>query len=487
MNAKDSANTSSLLTLCATATGTSPDTWTLQPIAGEGSNRRYYRLMPCDIARKPLIGVIGENKEENAAFIYLSRHFSAMELNVPAVMAVSPDGMMYIEQDLGDNSLFKEIKNSIACGVFGDKEMRLLCKTIKALPRLQMEGAHGLDFDKCYPLPAFDKQSIMWDLNYFKYCFLKLQPVDVSEPLLESDFNTLCSNLLSLPCDAFMYRDFQSRNVMIKDNEPFFIDFQGGRKGPALYDLASFVWQAKANYPSEVKETLIGTYYNEMEKYSHTPREEFNRQLSLLVLFRTLQVLGAYGFRGLVEKKRHFVESIPFALNNLKELCHKGILAPYPHLESIALQLAGVANATATEKKALTVTVSSFSFKRGIPYDQSGNGGGYVFDCRAVNNPAKYEQYKSLTGLDQSVIDFLEQDGEITAFLQHVYALVDAHVERYMQRGFTHLSINFGCTGGQHRSVYSAQHTGMHIWEKYGIKVEIVHHEQKKRTTLESK
>jgi hypothetical protein len=274
-----------------------------------------------------------------------------------------------------------------------------------------------------------------------------------------------------------MYRDFQSRNVMLVNDEPYFIDFQGGRRGPVYYDVASFLWQAKANFSPELRDELISTYIESLKKYREVYESKFLKQLRQFVLFRTLQVLGAYGFRGYFEKKPHFIQSIPFALHNLRELLKEGF-DEYPYLSHILKEMVNLKQFADATKRELEVRVVSFAYKKGIPDDPSGNGGGYVFDCRAINNPGKYERYNNVTGLDEPVIKFLEEDGEIIEFLNNIYPLVDRHVKRYIERKFTNLMVAFGCTGGQHRSVYAAQHVAEHISKKFGVKVVLVHREQ---------
>ena len=283
-----------------------------------------------------------------------------------------------------------------------------------------------------------------------------------------------------------MYRDFQSRNVMIKDGEPWLIDFQGGRKGPFYYDVASFLWQAKANYPESLRQELLQEYLDALRVYCKIDETEFYSQLRHFVLFRTMQVLGAYGFRGYFEKKPHFMQSIPFAIENLRQLLQHPY-PEYPYLCEVLQQLTELKQFKDQQKKPLVVKVMSFAYKKGIPDDTTGNGGGYVFDCRAINNPGKYDRYKPFIGLDKPVILFLEEDGEILTFLKHVYALVDASVKRYMERGFTNLSVCFGCTGGQHRSVYAAQHLAEHLNEKFGVEINLIHREQNIQQTLPAK
>lgn len=400
------------------------------------------------------------------------------------------------------------------------KEQELLRRTIRELPNIQMRGARGLDFSNCYPQAEFDVNSVLFDLNYFKYCFLKATELDFHEMKLEADFRLLAKDLTAEKCDAFLYRDFQARNVMLDSKgNPYFIDFQGGRKGPYYYDLASFLWQASAKYPYKLRRELVYEYYNALKQFTEVPTpHHFVARLSLFVLFRILQVLGAYGFRGYFERKQHFITSIPPAIQNLRELLDVTNF-PYPYLMSLLRkltelpqfqQIATVASRADGYKTTdrnpytphpqdgpptfskydaqgpLVVKVYSFSYRKGIPEDESGNGGGYVFDCRSTHNPGRYEPYKQLTGLDEPVIRFLEDDGEILTFLESVYKLADAHVRRYIQRGFTSLMFSFGCTGGQHRSVYSAQHLAEHLHDKFGIEVRICHREQGITQTLNS-
>lgn len=465
----------------------------LQPISGSGSNRRYFREVKAD--GTSVIRVDGTSREENHAFIVMARHFRQLGLPVPEVLDVSRDEMSYTQSDLGDTLLFDYIAHGRATGEFSAPEMDVLEKTLRALAHIQTEGAVGLDWSVCYPVSEFDRRSICWDLNYWKYCFLKGTRIEFSESRLEDDFERLTLTLLQNQIQGFMYRDCQSRNVMVvpaaDGYKPYFIDFQGGRKGPVQYDVASFLWQAKAHFSDEVRNRLIEAYLDEqshicLQQGRTFDRTAFSRTLPYYVLFRTLQVLGAYGYRGLFEHKAHFIESIPYALCNLQRLFeqHADLQEEYPYIYEVSQRLQTLplavlpAKAALQAALALLVTVYSFSFRKGIPVDESGNGGGYVFDCRSTHNPGKYEQYKMLTGRDKPVIDFLEQDGEIVAFLDNVYALVDHHVERFIERGFTRLQICFGCTGGQHRSVYSAEATAHHLHDKYGIQVHLVHREQ---------
>ena len=450
------------------------DADSITELPSSGSNRRYFRLS----GDQTLIGVSGTSPEENQAFLYMARHFREKGLPVPEVYAKSDDARFYLQEDLGNMLLFDAIEKGRKSSVFDEEEKRLLHKTIRLLPRVQFVGADGFDFSRCYPQAEFNQRSILWDLNYFKYCFLKATGMDFQENCLEDDFQKMASVLLRNASATFMYRDFQSRNVMIKEGEPWLIDFQGGRKGPVYYDVASFLWQAKARYPEDLRNELLADYMDALRQYMPVDETYFLSQLRHFVLFRTLQVLGAYGFRGYFEKKPHFIQSVPFAMDNLRVLLAKNY-PEYPYLCDILRKLTNLKQfSDDIQKRMLEVKIVSFAYKKGIPNDPTGNGGGFVFDCRAINNPGKYERYNHFTGLDEPVIRFLEEDGEITRFLEHVYELVDASVNRYLDRGFTNLMVCFGCTGGQHRSVYSAQHLAEHIHRKFGVKVNLIHREQ---------
>ncbi len=483
-------------------------------LTGSASHRRYYRLTGAD--GRTLIGVEGTDADENRAFLTIDRHFAAQGINVPKVVAV--DGLCYLQEDLGTTVLYDALAAGRASGNYGPDEVALLRKTLAALPKIQVEGARGLDFSVCYPQPSFDARMVDFDLNYFKYDFLKLVGVEFNEVFLQDDFDRLKADLLAEPSDTFLYRDFNARNVMLVDGEPWFIDFQGGRRGPVYYDVASFLWQARARYPEALREELLQVYLDALKAYMPVDEAHFRERLRLFILFRMLQVLGCYGYRGLWEGNKAFSSSIPPALAIVKsllpfndypylsevlaKLCggdpEEGVLFPEPvatlgHIrgrgpqarngtvggteQSLIAEGSGN-NTPSGERSPLIVTVYSFSFRKGIPEDTSGNGGGYVFDCRSVHNPGKYERFKQLTGLDEPVIQFLEEDGEILRFLDHVYALVDAHVERFLERGFTHLLVSFGCTGGQHRSAYSAQHLAEHLVARYPVRVHLIHRER---------
>lgn len=461
-----------------------------EQITGSGSPRQYFRLSD---GTNTAIGVIGTSVEENDAFVGLTRHFEQQHLPVPHIYAVSSDRMTYLQSDLGSTSLYDALATGRQSGQYSEEDAEMLAQAIAQLPRMQILGAQGLDTSLCYPTRAMDATSIMFDLNYFKYSFLKLlRGIDFNELQLEHDFQELTRDILAtVPNEpSLILRDCQARNVMLTASQPHFIDYQGCRLGPVEYDLASFLWQSSARYPDALRARLVDTYIQALSELRPTDADVVRSNLRLMVFFRILQVLGAYGFRGYIEHKSYFLNSIPPAINNLRQVLDEGVAHKYPYLESILTQVVDfiTQQEQAKTKSAvlptsptcpLTVTIWSFSYKRGIPADPSGNGGGYVFDCRAPHNPGRYAPYKQLTGLDAPVIQFLEDDGEILTFLSHIYPLAESHVARYVERNFTSLTFCFGCTGGQHRSVYSAQHLAEHLRARFPqIRIHLIHREQ---------
>ncbi len=463
------------------------ESYTGQTLSGKtelptsGSHRRYFRLKGGNIS---IIGVLGTSEAENRAFVALSRHFKEKGIRVPTVLAVADDGMSYIQEDLGDNMLFQMISQGRESGHYNSYETNLLCRTIEQLPKIQFKGAQGLDWNVCYPEKAFDGRLVDFDLNYFKYCFLKATGLEFNESKLQDDFERVKADLLKDDTNTFLYRDFQSRNVIIRDGEPYFIDYQDGRRGPIYYDVASFIWQARSRFPEDLKQELIRSYLRALRSYTEVDEEQFRSRLRLFVLFRTLQVLGAYGFRGYFEKKPHFLASVPYALDNLRNLLRTPF-DDYPYLNGILTKLTNMPQFyEIMEDKRLEVHIYSFAYKKGIPADNTGNGGGYVFDCRSINNPGKYEHYRQFNGNDPEVIKFLEDDGEVNVFLDSVYKLVDAHVERFIERKFTHLQVSFGCTGGQHRSVFCAEHLARHLKGRYNVRIKLTHRELDIEKTL---
>ncbi|MDB5227988.1 MAG: hypothetical protein JWN78_2181 [Bacteroidota bacterium] len=455
-----------------------------------GSDRIYYRLHS---AANSAIGTYGKDTKENETFIHHTRHFHQKEIAVPQIYAVSNDKQYYLQQDLGDVSLYSLIKTH---GI-SDEVKLYLREVLHQLAFLQIKGAENFDFASCYPISKFNRSSMFWDLNSFKYYFARIARAQFSEVKLNKDFHWLCDYLLQEKNLYFMYRDCQSRNVMIHDEKIFFIDYQGGRKGPLQYDAASLLWQAGAKIPYALRDQLFDFYTEKVESLIEIDKQDFKDRYYAFVLIRMLQVLGAYGFRGLIEKRTHFIESILPAIENIRWfLANVNLKIELPELYNVLHQLcqADFLNIAEAEKldeketatqvwnnnadKKLKVEVNSFSYRRSIPEDTHGNGGGFVFDCRGLHNPGRYDPYKEFTGKDASVIEFLEARSKVKEFLESVYKVIDINIQDYLQRDFEHLQINFGCTGGQHRSVYCAEQTAKYITEKYRIPVQLRHIER---------
>jgi aminoglycoside/choline kinase family phosphotransferase len=447
-----------------------------------GSSRRYFRVKT---DKRFLIGAYNLNIEENNAFFSFSKHFHECGLPVPEVLAISDSKEIYIQTDFGDDTLFNHVETCLKNGKYDEETIELYKKSLDKLIDFQIIGHKGLDYSKAFPTSEFDEMSIMDDLNYFKYCFLKEhEEISFNETRLDADFQTLTRYILEAPSDFFMYRDFQSRNIMIVDNEPYFIDYQGGRKGPLQYDVVSLLYQVKAKMPQELRDELIDYYKQQLSKSCRDARpcvstSDFDKYFPAFVLLRLLQVLGAYGFRGLIQKKLHFMQSIPYAIREIMNVNKKWPL-PFelPELQAVIKQFdVLLAKYENVEPERLTITVNSFSFKNGgVPYDKSGNGGGFVFDCRALPNPGRYIEFKQKTGEDVEVQEFMDDKPDTHYFMQNVQLLVFQSIDNYLERGFKNLQINFGCTGGQHRSVFFAQRVGEMIHENYPmVNVEINH------------
>src|SRR6266852_3752950 len=454
----------------------------VQPLQGEvgGSGRKIIRLAS---EKTSAIGILYGVREENVAFLEFSRHFRRHGLRVPEIYAEDLDQSAYLEQDLGDTTLFEFLSKNRAGGNIAPQVVEAYRKVVAVLPRFQVEAGRDLNYSVCYPCASFDRQSIAWDLNYFKYYFLRLAGIPFNEQALENDFGRLTDFLLSAPSDYFLYRDFQSRNVMLPGGQPFFLDYQGGRKGALQYDIASLLYDAKADLPPELRQQLLDHYLDRLACFIKLDREAFLRHYYAFVYVRIMQALGAYGFRGFYERKAHFLQSVPYALKNLRWLLHHVELpielpplmgAFQSMLASEKLQ--GLAN----EAENLVVRIFSFSFHRGVPRDESGHGGGFVFDGRSLPNPGREERFKALIGKDAPVIDYLNQQESVHQFLASVMSLVDASVSSYRQRGFKNLMVSFGCTGGQHRSVYLAEQLAKHFRATNGVEVTVRHLELEK-------
>ena len=453
------------------------DIITVNNLPLSGSSREYFRIKG---ETKSAIGVFNNDYKENVAFVEFSKHFKNQGLKVPEIYNTNLEYNTYLQEDLGYETLFSIIEKNRNHEDYTEILSKYTIKVVEELPRFQYKAHQGLDYSNAYPRAAFDKQSMQWDLSYFKYYFLKLANISFDEQNLENDFLTFMEYLNNVDSDYFLFRDFQTRNIMIKDDEPWFIDYQGGRKGALQYDLASFLYDAKADIPQYLREELLDKYIESAKKHFPLDGDKFKKEFYPFVLIRIMQAMGAYGFRGFYEKKVHFLKSIPYAIKNLSWILDNiEIDINIPHLISALREITKSDKLKNIAKTSiLNVSITSFSYKKGIPQDTSGNGGGFVFDCRWIHNPGRYEPYKKLNGRDQPVIEFLDKEIDMEIHLNSVYSLVDRAVERFIDRDFTHLMVNFGCTGGQHRSVYSAEHLAKHLKEKFNIKIKVHHIEQ---------
>ena len=448
-----------------------------QPLQGQlgGSGRNIIRLAG---SGHTAVGILYSVREENLAFLEFSRHFRRHGLPVPEIYAEDLAHGAYIEEDLGDTTLFEFLSAHRDGDAIAPEVVAAYRKVVAELPRFQIVAGRDLNYKVCYPRSSFDRQSIAWDLNYFKYYFLRLAGVPFNEQALELDFSRLTKLLLAAPHDYFLYRDFQSRNVMLRDGSPWFLDYQGGRKGALHYDIASLLYDGKADLPPALRQELLDHYLDVLSAYIDLDRDAFMEHYYAYVYVRILQALGAYGFRGFYERKAHFLQSVPYALKNLRWLAHNVRLpVALPSLLDAlqAMQASEKLRNLSAPAPGLTVRVFSFSFHNGIPADESGNGGGFVFDGRSLPNPGREEQYRQLTGKDEPVIEYLDRQPGVHEFLDHAFSLVDSSVANYLQRGFSNLIVSFGCTGGQHRSVYLAEHLAEHLRGTNGVDVKVRH------------
>jgi len=450
----------------------------IKPLAAHGSNREYFRITS---KSRSVIGAKNEDRLENEAFVTFSKHFRDKDLAVPEIYAEDLEHQIYLQQDLGNTTLFDYLlKVRAGEQAFPDELLKTYEQVVEKLPEFQIKGGKGLDYRKSYPHHSFDLQSMMWDLNYFKYYFLKLAHIRFNEQQLEADFRTFTDFLLQADGGHFLYRDFQSRNIMLKDGEPWFIDYQGGRQGALQYDIASLLFDAKADLPFDVREHLLNHYLDAVAKLIPIDREAFTKHYYAFVFIRIMQAMGAYGYRGFYERKTHFLQSIPYAIRNLEYLMQKVdlpikipvMLDVFQQLiRSSALRDFGKANLR------LKVRVSSFSYKHGVPVDDRGHGGGFVFDCRFLPNPGREIAYKKLSANDQPVIGWFSDQPDMDRWLKRLFTMVDAAVTSYEEQNFTDLMISFGCTGGQHRSVHSANRLAAHLKETHDIDVVLSHRE----------
>lgn len=453
----------------------------IQKLPQTASYREYYRI---SYNGDTVIGVINEDRKENEAFLSFSKTFDKLNLNVPKVLYEDLDNDVYLLNDLGDTTLYSVIYQHKHDYKAAPQLIELYKSALEQLLKFQITADKAIDYKYCYPRAKFDRQSIVWDLNYFKYDFLKLGRITFDEQLLENDFQKFADFVSSVSTDYFLYRDFQSRNIMLKDEQIYFIDYQGGRKGALQYDVASLLYDAKAEIPNYLREELLNHYLEKLESDYGLDKSEFMKSYYAFVLMRIMQAMGAYGFRGLFEKKVHLIKSILPARKNLKYLLENGKLDfDIPHLHEVFQNIITSDEFNIYEERflpnnKLSVTITSFSYKREIPIDLADNGGGFVFDCRGLDNPGRHLEYKLLNGRDSSVIKFLIENSNVDEFMNSVYKLVDSTLQKYIERGFKNLMVNFGCTGGQHRSVYCADKLYEYLKNKYDINVFLSHIEQ---------
>jgi aminoglycoside/choline kinase family phosphotransferase len=449
----------------------------VRPLQGElgGSGRKILRL---SAGPRTAIGILYDVSEENAAFLAFSRHFRRHGLPVPEIYAEDLNQGAYLEEDLGDTTLFEFLSKNRAGGAIAPQVVEAYKKVVAILPRFQVEAGRDLDYSVCYPISSFDRQSIAWDLNYFKYYFLRLAGIPFNEQALEHDFSRLTDFLLSAPRDYFLYRDFQSRNIMLRDGQPYFVDYQGGRKGALQYDIASLLYDAKADLPPELRQQLLYDYLRALESFIPVDRQAFLSYYYSYVYVRIMQALGAYGFRGFYERKAHFLQSVPYALKNLRWLLHHAELPIALPALMAAFQgtlASEKLQSLASDADNLVIRVFSFSFHQGFPTDETGNGGGFVFDGRSLPNPGREDRFKSLTGQDAPVIDYLNQQESVHQYFASVLSLIDSTISTYQSRGFKNLMVSFGCTGGQHRSVFLAEQLAKRLRTRSGVEVILRH------------
>ena len=452
------------------------------PLQGElgGSGRKIIRLAN---EKHRAIGILYGVREENVAFLEFSKHFRRHGLPVPEIYAEDLTHGAYLEEDLGDTTLFEFLSKNRSGGNIAPEVVEAYRKVVAVLPRFQVEAGRDLNYKVCYPISSFDRQSIAWDLNYFKYYFLRLAGIPFNEQVLEDDFSRLTEFLLSAPRDYFLYRDFQSRNILLRNGDPFFVDYQGGRKGALQYDIASLLYDAKADLPPDLRQQLLDHYLDRLSSFIKLDRAAFMQHFYPYVYIRIMQALGAYGFRGFYERKAHFLQSVPYALKNLRWLLHNVRLTiPLPALMNAFKDMLSSEKlqGLATDADNLVVRIFSFSFHQSVPKDETGNGGGFIFDGRSLPNPGREERFKTLTGKDAPVIEYLQQQESVHQFLASVLSLVDASIGTYQQRRFKNLMVSFGCTGGQHRSVYLAEQLAKRLRARSGLEVVVRHLELEK-------
>lgn len=463
-----------LLALYSDYTGTKPVR--VEAIPPSGSGRRYFRLFGDS---NPVIAAYNPDISENEAFFYLTNHLAEKGFRVPKLFAVSSCRRFYLLQDLGNVSLLDLIERNRKQQ--SDSHNNLLLRVVSDLVEFQTKGAVAISTDKLFPIARISAQTIRWDLNYFKYCFLKLSGVIFDEIKLEALFDWLTGAIGKQPY-TLQYRDFQSRNILVSENTPYYIDYQGARMGPPTYDIASFLYQARAQFSNSQRIHLLNEYAALLSEQTGIEYAQIITDFQISAIFRILQTLGAYGYRGLFQRKEHFRKSISPALNNLSELLAGINLPQFAYLNdligTVKEQFLLVPDThSIPENEGLTVTIYSFSLKKGYPPEHPEHGGGFVFDCRFLPNPGRIDSYKLLTGLDLPVVQYLDAETAVQEFLQNIFQMIGDVIQTYQKRGFSHLSVSFGCTGGQHRSVYCAEKLARNIAERFGIPTRVTHRE----------
>lgn len=450
----------------------------LAPVRADASSRKIYRLSQ---GQTTAIGVLNDDARENRAFIEFSRHFRGQGIPVPDIYAEHASGTSYLEEDLGDTTLFQFLGKHRTPSGFPENVVAAYREVVRWLPKIQIVAGRSLDDQWCYPRKSFDKQSMLWDLNYFKYYFLTLGGVAFHEERLEEDFSVFADYLLAARKDFFLFRDFQSRNVMLREGHPTFIDYQGGRRGALQYDIASLLYDAKADVPFELRDELLDYYVREASQHAPIDTAEFKTFFPGFALIRIMQAMGAYGLRGFHEKKPLFLQSIPYAIRNIEHiLLGSNLPVDVPELLAVFKRLIGTSTLRqfGSAKLKLKVRIQSFSYKDGMPADEYGHGGGFVFDCRCLPNPGRKIEFKCKSGLDADVIAYLSKEEAIDRWTRSAFALVDQAVDDYGRRNFTDLFVAFGCTGGQHRSVYCAERLAKHLRDQ-GVQAIVSHRETK--------
>ena len=443
------------------------------PLTANASGRQYWRM---EGSQCRCVAAVAHDVRENEAFFHFARQLGERGVRVPEVYAIAPSRTAYLQQDLGDVTAYSYLRHNKQAG---EEARTLYGRILDDLAEMQRK-TRGMDFSCAYPRPSMDRQAYQWDFNYFKYDFLKLLHVPFDEELLERDFATLIDYLLEGDNGFFVHRDFQTRNIMLHSStgQLYIIDFQGCRSGSPLYDAASLLYSSRCELSYEQRDEQLERFLEQVATLVHSSRKALEPRFYAQVAARMMQAMGAYGYRGLFERKEAFMQALPTAIATLRHLrASHPLPLRLPELDRVMEHLLAMPELTKEEDK-LTVRLFSFSYKRGLPTDPGGNGGGHVFDCRALPNPGRYDQYRELCGKDLPVIRFMDSHAETEAFFGHAAALVQQSVDNYVERHFSSLMVCFGCTGGRHRSVYFAERMAALLRQRKDIRVVLRHCEQ---------